>query len=120
MGGLEERGLRWRRWTVGSPKNLHQPGQTTNLLVHILRPPICKIPTQQRRDFANSHQAKKEHQKYLESLPSTSYPLAPTSDPAQVQMPDTPSQKGEIQGHYPLLRGEHEAESVDKQPFQQR
>jgi NADH dehydrogenase (ubiquinone) Fe-S protein 6 len=61
---------------------------------------------------ANILQAKKEHKKHLESLKSTTYPLAPTGDPMQVQMPSTPSQKGEIQGNFPPLKGEQEAQSI--------
>ena len=57
-------------------------------------------------------QAKKEHKQHLESLKSTTYPLAPTNDPVQVQMPQTPSQKGEIQGQYPTLKGELDAETI--------
>lgn len=40
-----------RRWwrTIGSPKNLHQPGQTKDQLVHILRIAICMCTT-----FANA------------------------------------------------------------------
>ncbi|EHY55020.1 Lactobacillus shifted protein [Exophiala dermatitidis] len=64
--------------------------------------------------------AKKEHKEHLESLPSTSYPLAPTGDPFEVELPKTPTMKGEVQGHYPLLKGEHEAEAVDNKPLQQR
>lgn len=30
----------------------------------------------------------------------------------QVEMPHTPSQKGEIQGHYPHLKGEKDAAHV--------
>lgn len=65
-------------------------------------------------------QANKHHKAHLESLPSTTYPLQPTGDPAQVQMPSTPSQHGEIQGHYPALKGEIEAENINGQPYQQR
>lgn len=54
-------------------------------------------------------QAHKHHKKHLESLPSTTYPLKPTGDPAQVQMPQTPSQLGEIDGQYPQLKGELDA-----------
>lgn len=57
-------------------------------------------------------QAKKAHKAYLESLPSTTYPLAPTNDPAQVQIPASPTMRGEIQGNYPALKGENEAESI--------
>ena len=32
-------------------------------------------------------QANEHHRKYLESLPSTSYPLRPTRDPAEVDEP---------------------------------
>jgi hypothetical protein len=61
---------------------------------------------------ANTMQAKKSHRKHLESLPSTTYPLEPTNDPAQVRMPETPTQRGEIQGNYPALKGEVDAETV--------
>ena len=71
-------------------------------------------------NLAKNNQAKKEHKKYLESLPSTTYPLAPTGDPMEVQMPATPSQKGEIQGQYPQVRGEHLAESLGETAFEQR
>ncbi|KIX09746.1 uncharacterized protein Z518_00827 [Rhinocladiella mackenziei CBS 650.93] len=84
------------------------------IFINVDKPQICWCT------YCGLPYAKKEHKKYLESLPSTSYPLAPTGDPAQVEMPATPSQKGEIQGHYPILKGEHEAESVDHQPLQQR
>lgn len=65
-------------------------------------------------------QANTHHRKYLESLPSTSYPLKSTGDPAEVRIPQTPTILGEIQGHAPKLMGEHIAESEDGQPFQQR
>ncbi|KAK5049883.1 hypothetical protein LTR84_004001 [Exophiala bonariae] len=71
-------------------------------------------------DLIHQQPAQKAHKKHLESLPSTTYPLAPTNNPAQVQMPSSPTQKGEIQGHYPQLKGEHDAESVGGQPLQQR
>ncbi|KAJ9602201.1 hypothetical protein H2200_013321 [Cladophialophora chaetospira] len=64
-----------------------------------------------------AHTKNKAH---LESLPSTTYPLAPTGDPAEIQMPSTPSQKGQIQGQFPILKGEHEAESVGSTAFEQR
>ena len=70
---------------------------------------------------ANSHsQAHTKNKAYLESLPSTAFPLAPTGDPAEIAMPSTPSQKGEIQGQFPTLKGEHEAESVGSTSFDQR
>ena len=34
---------------------------------------------------ANNCQAHEHHRKHLESLPSTSYPLGPTNDPAEVE-----------------------------------
>jgi len=84
------------------------------IFINVDKPQVCWCT------YCGLPYAKKEHKKYLESLPSTPYPLAPTGDPAAVDMPATPTQKGEIQGHYPLLRGEHEAEAADNQPFQQR
>ena len=65
-------------------------------------------------------QANTHHRKYLESLPSTTYPLRSTGDPAEVRIPQTPTILGEIQGHAPKLMGEHIAESEDGQPYQQR
>ncbi|KIW90683.1 uncharacterized protein Z519_08466 [Cladophialophora bantiana CBS 173.52] len=84
------------------------------IFINLDKPQVCWCT------YCGLPYAKEEHKKHLESLPSTSYPLAPTGDPAQVQMPATPSQKGEIQGHYPLLKGEHEAESVANESFEQR
>lgn len=71
-------------------------------------------------DLSNKKQASKAHKKHLESLPSTTYPLAPTNDPAQVRLPTSPSMKGEIQGDFPQLAGEQEAGSINGQPLQQR
>lgn len=65
-------------------------------------------------------QANKNNKRYLETLSSTSYPLEPTGDPDEIEMPTTPSQQGEIQGHYAMLKGEIEAEGIEKQPFAQR
>ncbi|OAL38218.1 hypothetical protein AYO20_02670 [Fonsecaea nubica] len=84
------------------------------IFINLDKPQVCWCT------YCGLPYAKEEHKKYLESLPSTPYPLAPTGDPAQVQMPATPSQKGEIQGHYPLLKGEQEAESVGSSSFEQR
>ncbi|KAK5198477.1 hypothetical protein LTR47_000698 [Exophiala xenobiotica] len=64
--------------------------------------------------------AKTEHKKYLESQPHTAYPLAPTGDPMQIEMPASPTQKGEIQGQYPHMRGEQLAQSVGDTAFEQR
>ncbi|KIW68554.1 hypothetical protein PV04_04493 [Phialophora macrospora] len=64
--------------------------------------------------------AHKKNKAHLESLPSTSYPLAPTGHPYEVQLPPSPTQKGEIQGQFPILKGEHEAESVTDTSFEQR
>jgi len=61
-----------------------------------------------------------EHKKFLESQPSTSYPLHPTGDPAEVVMPQTPTQKGEVQGQYGQMRAEHLAQSVGDTAFEQR
>ena len=38
----------------------------------------------------------------------------------EIEMPTTPSQKGEIQGQYPHMRGEHLAESMGDTAFEQR
>ncbi|KAK4944351.1 hypothetical protein LTR10_016237 [Elasticomyces elasticus] len=64
--------------------------------------------------------AKMEHKKYLESCSSTAYPLEPTGDPAEIVMPQTPSQKGEVQGQYGQMRAEHLAQSVGDTPLAQR
>jgi hypothetical protein len=60
----------------------------------------------------NVGEAAKKNEAAIKALSSTSYPLAPTGDPAEVTMPQTPSQKGTIQGHFPHLKGEHEAEHM--------
>ena len=66
-------------------------------------------------------QANEHNRKYLESLPSTPYPLRPTGDPAEVEMPSSPSQMGEIQGKHPHLMGEIKAQTVGGEPaFSQR
>lgn len=59
----------------------------------------------------------------LQSLPKEklAYPLEPTNDPAQVVIPSTPSQMGEVQGQYPRLKAELEAEAVPQgEAFSQR
>lgn len=58
--------------------------------------------------------------KLLESQKKTNYPLRPTGDPAEIEVPQTASQKGEIQGHYPRLKAEIEAEGIDGQLYAQR
>ncbi|KAK6384800.1 hypothetical protein LTS17_002363 [Exophiala oligosperma] len=84
------------------------------IYINVDKPQICWCT------YCGLPYAKKEHKKHLESLPSTTYPLAPTGDPMEVQMPATPSQKGEIQGQYPHVRGEHLAESLGETTFEQR
>jgi len=84
------------------------------IFINTDKPQICQC-TYCGLPYANTH-----HRKYLESLPSTSYPLKSTGDPAEVRIPQTPTILGEIQGHAPKLMGEHIAESEDGQPFQQR
>ncbi|EXJ93385.1 NADH dehydrogenase (ubiquinone) Fe-S protein 6 [Capronia coronata CBS 617.96] len=84
------------------------------IFINVDKPQVCMCT------YCGLPYAKKEHKKYLESLPSTPYPLAPTGDPAEVEMPATPTMKGEVQGHYPLLKGEHEAQGVDNQSLHQR
>lgn len=58
----------------------------------------------------------------LEAIPKDqlSFPLEPSNDPAQVRMPQTKTQKGEIQGQYPQLEGEIRGEGEGGQPFAQR
>jgi hypothetical protein len=65
-------------------------------------------------------QAHNKNKAHLESLPSTSYPLQPTGAPEEVALPTSPTMKGEIQGQFPILKGEHEAESVGTTSFEQR
>ncbi|EXJ91901.1 NADH dehydrogenase (ubiquinone) Fe-S protein 6 [Capronia epimyces CBS 606.96] len=84
------------------------------IFINVDKPEICWCT------YCGLPYAKKEHKKHLESLPSTSYPLAPKGDAAEVNLPTTPTMKGEVQGHYAHLKGEHEAEAVDNQPLQQR
>ncbi|KIW53808.1 hypothetical protein PV05_06220 [Exophiala xenobiotica] len=84
------------------------------IYINVDKPQVCWCT------YCGLPYAKTEHKKYLESLPQTSYPLAPTGDPMEVEMPATPSQKGEIQGQYPQMRGEHLAESVGDTAFEQR
>lgn len=64
-----------------------------------------------------TNQAHTHHKKHIESLPSTTYPLKPTGDPAEVQMPQTPSMMGQIDGQYAKLKGEVDAEGGE---FSQR
>ncbi|KAK5100993.1 hypothetical protein LTS08_004599 [Lithohypha guttulata] len=58
--------------------------------------------------------AQKHHRKYLESLPKEqlAFPLYPTGDPDEVAMPKTKTQMGEIQGEFPALKGELDANSI--------
>ncbi|KAK5462456.1 hypothetical protein LTS15_002168 [Exophiala xenobiotica] len=84
--------------------------------------PYVRLPSARCVPEENTHevQAKTEHKKYLESQPHTAYPLAPTGDPMQIEMPASPTQKGEIQGQYPHMRGEQLAQSVGDTAFEQR
>ncbi|KIV93023.1 hypothetical protein PV10_04268 [Exophiala mesophila] len=84
------------------------------IYINVDKPQICWCT------YCGLPYASKSHKKHLESLPSTTYPLAPTNDPAQVRLPTSPSMKGEIQGDFPQLAGEQEGESVNSQPLQQR
>ncbi|KAF7845963.1 hypothetical protein BT93_L5781 [Corymbia citriodora subsp. variegata] len=86
------------------------------IFINTDKPQICMC-TYCGLPYANKH-----HRKYLESQPPESlpYPLYSSGDPAEVQMPQTITQHGEIQGRLPQLKGELRAESVDGQPFTQR
>lgn len=98
----QDSSMRWWRWAIGAPTDLHQRRQTADQLVYILRSTfrkfydaaVCpKDPAMQQKrkclvyyqawaDFAL--QAQEHHRKYLESLPSTSYPLEPTGARAEI------------------------------------
>lgn len=58
----------------------------------------------------------------LEAVPKDqlAFPLEPSGDPAEVRMPQTKSQKGEIQGQFAQLQGEVIGEGEGGQPFSQR
>ncbi|ETI24549.1 hypothetical protein G647_03918 [Cladophialophora carrionii CBS 160.54] len=84
------------------------------IFINTDRPQICWCT------YCGLPYAHTKNKAHLESLPSTSYPLAPTGDPDEIPMPTSPSQKGEVQGQFPILKGEHEAESIGKESFEQR
>ncbi|KAJ9661053.1 hypothetical protein H2198_002212 [Neophaeococcomyces mojaviensis] len=86
------------------------------IFINVDKPQICWC-TYCGLPYAHLH-----HKKLLESIPKEqlSYPLAPTDDPAQVTMPQSPTQKGELQGQFPRLKGEIEAESQGGEAFSQR
>ncbi|KPI34979.1 Lactobacillus shifted protein [Cyphellophora attinorum] len=97
------------RWVDGKQTSCDGGGGPLGhprIFINVDKPQICWCT------YCGLPYAKKAHKEYLQSLPSTTYPLAPTNDPVQVQMPQTPSQKGEIDGHYPALKGEVDAQSV--------
>jgi len=84
------------------------------IFINTDKPQIC-FCTYCGLPYANEH-----HRKLLESLPSTSYPLEPTEDAAQVPLPGAPHQPGEVQGKHPHLMGEIQAQGSDQQGFSQR
>jgi hypothetical protein len=92
-------GLRWWRRTVRASKNIHQCRQAAGKFLHILWSALCKstpnsiiLTLNLGFDINTVHlliptrlqQAHNHHRKYLESLPSTPYPLKPVGDPAEV------------------------------------
>lgn len=84
------------------------------IFINLDKPQVCMCT------YCGLPYAAKKNQKHLESISSHAYPLYPTGDPAEIAMPATPTQKGEIQGHYPTLKGEHEAESIGTTSLEQR
>lgn len=85
----EGRLLRRRRRSSWPPACLHQHRQARDLALRLLRRAIRMSSSNPRYWSAtNNVQANTHNRKYLESLPSTPYPLDPPSDPATLPASD--------------------------------
>ncbi|KAF1812344.1 hypothetical protein P152DRAFT_382377, partial [Eremomyces bilateralis CBS 781.70] len=75
---IHKQPVRWREERVVSCDGGGGPLGHPRIFINLDKPQICWC-TYCGVPFAHEH-----HRKHLESLPSTSYPLEPTGDPAQV------------------------------------
>jgi hypothetical protein len=78
--------------STNNPSHLYQRRQTSNMRLHLLWSPLreffCFVSRPLFLHFSDfvAKKAKESNRKYLESLPSTPYPLKPTGDEAEVPM----------------------------------
>jgi len=78
---IHKQPVRWTHNRVVACDGGGGPLGHPRIFINTDKPQIC-VCTYCGVPFANEH-----HRKYLESLPSTSYPLGPTGDPAEVDEP---------------------------------
>lgn len=89
MDNYKDCHVRWRRRATGPPEDLHQRRQAADLLVYLLWHSLRELPSIRKSQSLGLcsdvyFQAKEQHRKLLQSLPSTTYPLEPIGHPAEV------------------------------------